>query len=875
MAQGQLATMPLMASHASSLSLSKDELHQIQQCERIVEFRDAILAGAHPRIKVPSQLAKQTLTSASPSTPAKESTGNTAQSVQARNSSASSTQHASLPGLGNPPPTNANLPARPYGSGSTEINPIFLEKSDDLIKAEIQLQRQRLERALRDEIDQRRASMKASAQSEPLADFDLSDVLSKALTLVQATAPLPANATLAANTSAASDSFDENSYYSSQHNSPDSSLRSSQAGNDPEGAARAEKHSAPSQPFDRQMQGQTNQESPSGLPSSLPHASATHQPQGQASTSMPSHARTIPSAADTAHYERYPSVGTTQRTEGGDNTGSTSGGGSGNASRSEESGVMDLDDGADKSVPAAGHQQLRGSLLEHQPSPLIEVRAQNISPIAPQPAHVSSLVTARGPAVDTPGMSILQGTTAQVAALRNEPNPVSSPDSSPQGGRNVERRKGKKKKHNLSNKKPARQAPETEPYIKPEPRSASPMSAPSFVRPQKRQRRQVGEEPRYAQPERQFSRSYREDGAAPAYETQEYRPRPVSQAMVTGEYGYGREYVEEPRIPSGAEYVQRVQSPGVYAVHTAPSEVYADSPASVDRYGREPTRYYRDAYEVTRMSVRPQAERGRSRSPVMRERGSPLMGPPKAPSGRVVVDPASGRRYYEPASVLRQPTGPPPRPGEPDIIYERAPIRAESRRPGLDPLDDDVLYQRTSPMYAAPRRVITQPEYAVADPHRVYRQREYSTRPMAPPGEEYAQVRNGTERRIMEEVAREFMMRAATARPAETVRYELPREYGRVQSVRPEQLPLQDFAAAPMHPEARREVIQPGPRSYSVRPVAEPHVRREYSVRPVEQQYYSQPVPPRGEAEVSYIERPRVAAPEVYYADEGPRPVYR
>ncbi|KAK2011197.1 hypothetical protein LZ32DRAFT_606749 [Colletotrichum eremochloae] len=892
MAQGQLASLPSMAN-GMLLGLSKDELHQIQQYEKIVHFRDAILAGSHPKIKVPKQSAPQAsatavATPSNASVPAKGTTESTTQEYQAGNvqSVVSKTQqHASLPGLGNPPPANANLPARPFVSaGNTEINPIFLQKSDDLIKAEIQLQRQRLERALRDEVDQRRASMKASAQSEPLADFDLSDVLSKALTLVQATASSSANTLAAANTSAASDSFDENSYYSSQHNSPDSSLRSSRPGNETDALAQAYKSSAADQPLEDNTQVQANQGAQVGLPSELSHASATHQPQGQALNSTPSQTRPIPGRADAGHgYSRYPSVGTTQRTEGGENTGaSTSGGGSGDTSRSEESGVMDLDDSADRSVPAAGQQQLRESMLTRQPSPLIQVRAPNISPLAPQPSHVGLLARARATCgIDAQDINIPQGTTAQVAALRNEPNVISSPDSSPQGGRNGEKRKGKKKKNNAnnaSNKRSARQAPD-EPYIKPEPHSPSPMSAPSFVRPQKRLRKQADEEPHYSPPGRQFSRSYRDEGAAPVYEPQEYRPRPVSQAVTSGDYGYGREYVEEPRVPNGAEYVRRVQSPGVYAVHSGPSEIYATSPAtSVDRYGREPRQYYRDGYEVMRMSARPMADRARSRSPIMRERASPLMGPPKAPPTRVVVDPATGRQYYEPVSVIRHSVAPPPlRSGEPEMIYERAPIRAESRRPGPDPRDDDVLYQRTSPIYAAPRRVVTQPEYAISDTHRVYRHREYSARSMAPPGEEYIPARGGLDqRRIIEEPPREYMMRATTARPAETVRYELPREYGRVQSVRPEQLPVQDYASAPVHPEALREVIQPGPRSYSVRPSEPQVIRREYSVRPMEQQqYYGQPLPARGEPEVSYIERPRVAAQEVYYADEAPRPLYR
>ncbi|TDZ16607.1 hypothetical protein Cob_v010530 [Colletotrichum orbiculare MAFF 240422] len=848
MAHSELAPTSAIAAQVPGLVLSKDDSHQIQQYERILQFRDAILAGAHPKIKLPTHLAKHTPSasaSSNPSTPAKETSGVTPQKAQAENLPpfASSTPVASsLPGLGNLPPTNANLPQRSFGSRSTEINPIFLEKSDDLIKAEIQLRRQRLERALRDEVDQRRASQKASSQSEPLVDLDLSDVLSKALTLVQATSSLPANITLAAaNNSAASDSFDENSYYSSQHNSPDSSTRSYRVERGLGPASQAHLSSKPLQPPESESQTQRVQPD---LPVSHPPSSAAHQPQGRAPTLMPARAQAVLDRPEPAPCDRSPSVGTTQRTQPGDTLG--------------------------ESTSGDRQQRRNDSLLVRQPSPLIQVRAPNISLVAPQPSHVSPLATAGAAAVGVQGMNISQGTTAQVAALRNQPNIISSPDSSPQGGRNGDRRKGKKKKN--QNRKAARQAPEAEPYIKPEPRSPSPINAPSFVRPQKRQRRQVEDEPRYAQPERQPSRAYRDEGAASFYEGQDYRPRPASQ-MVMRDYGYARSYVDDTRAPSGTEFVRQVQSPGMYAVHAAPSEIYATSPASTERY-REPARYYRDGYEVTRVSSRSHPDPERSRSPVMRERPSPQMGPPRAPPSRVVMDPVSGRRYFEPAGVVRPSVAPPPlRPGEPEMIYERPPVRAESRRPGLDPHDDEVLYQRTSPIYAAPRGVVTQPEYAASDPRRGHRQREYSTRPMVPPVEDFVQVRSGTERRVVE-MPREYLMRATTARPPETERYDIAREYGRVQSVRPEQFPMQDYAAAPMHPEALRDVVQPGARSYSVRPAAEPHVlRREYSVRPAEhyQHYYGQPVPARGEAEVSYIERPRVAVPDVYYADELPR----
>lgn len=60
----------------------------------------------------------------------------------------------------------------PLGHGSFDINPIFLEKSDELIKAELYLQRQRLERALKDEVDQKKAATKNPAQGETFLEFD-------------------------------------------------------------------------------------------------------------------------------------------------------------------------------------------------------------------------------------------------------------------------------------------------------------------------------------------------------------------------------------------------------------------------------------------------------------------------------------------------------------------------------------------------------------------------------------------------------------------------------------------------------------------------------------------------------------------------------
>ncbi|KAM0327912.1 hypothetical protein ACHAQA_005310 [Verticillium albo-atrum] len=877
MASTQLARGALPPAHHPS---TRDVLFEIQQCEKIVQFRDAIVAGTHPRIgasprsvgKLPhSNSASLPRPLAAPNAP-KQAAGATSQR-QNNNSQPFSTSAPStfVPGLGGPAsaPTAGTSSARAYGSAGAQIDPIFLEKSDDLIRAEIQLQRQRLERALRDEVDQRRIAQKASTQLETLADFNLHDVLSQALTLVQATAPQNADTNeVAANPEAASDSFDENSYYSSQHNSPDPSQASSQAGRQSDGVPKPQQDQLyyPTGPRSMAAAPYKQQQQPGALPPAA-RPIATYQQQGQSSTSAPQHPLSYPNTGFSAstsiragRNKQGPADGNTT----GDST--SYGDGSGEVSRSGSGNLMDLDEQSGRSVRNAGQRRLAEPFAPSQPSPIIV--AQDISPVAPQPFHVSSLTSAgrSQPAGQSPGF--IQGTTAQVAALRNVANTVSSPDSSPQGGRKGAKGKGKKK--DKKNKKAVPQSSDI-PYIKEEPHSPSPLSAPTFNRPQKRQKRQADDGQELHG--RQHAQTFRDDGALPhvpasAYPGPDhYRPQPASYAPAPGAYNYGApSYVEERRI-SGSVQPFPVQY-GSSEYYSAPAQ-----PGTADRYDREPQRVYRDAFEGPRMSSRPEISRVRSRSPTMRDHASPLMGPPRAPAARVVID-ASGRRYYEPqppGPIVRQSVPPPMRMDDAEIIYER-PLRAESRRP-VEYEEGGILYRRASPAYAAPRRVVTQPEYAT-DPHRAYRQREYSARPIPPPPmEEYVQVRSGPgqERGPVEGIPREYAMRATTARPVEAVRYEMPRDYERVQTVRPE-LPGHQAYPTPVRGGAHREMVQPPPRAYSVRPAESGAARREFSARPVDN-YYGYPV--RGDEGVSYVERPPGAPQDMSYGGEPHREMYR
>ncbi|PGH18324.1 hypothetical protein AJ80_04502 [Polytolypa hystricis UAMH7299] len=195
------------------------DLHELQQYEQIVKIHDDIFSGQHPRLKVPQHLIRKVTPRSiqTPPLPAPVEQSTAAQpKMHPLASSAQST-----------PLSNGSAAAITEATGShasatktiSEIDPIFLTKSDDLIRAEIQLQRQRIERNLRDHLDQKRLEYRQkTCLQESKPDFDVEEVLTKALELVK---PISTSDIDGANANtAASDSFDENSFYSSK--APDS-----------------------------------------------------------------------------------------------------------------------------------------------------------------------------------------------------------------------------------------------------------------------------------------------------------------------------------------------------------------------------------------------------------------------------------------------------------------------------------------------------------------------------------------------------------------------------------------------------------------------------------------------------------------------------
>lgn len=757
---------------------------------------------------------------------------------------------------------------------------------------------------MREQIEQQRIAAKALLQtSESLPEFDISDVFAKALTIVQPITSTSDVETPVGVQASTSDSFDENSFYSSRHDTPNLSSpegQKDQRDSISRGVISTDQRPVESYSSQNQTAGQEFATLGLSLPANIPTVQSSSQTQashsqhpanstGYAVQNQPMNVLTpnvseVPVSGDGRIHDPKGSKAAQTFT----------------TVQDESIAPPNIHHTAIQPyVQNTAPEIMKQPLATEDPSPLI--RSHNLSPVAPRPARVSPLATARNPPILQQPIALDEAPPAQVVALRNEPAGVSSStDSSPKGARSSGKRKERKKKRRRAASKDHAEQPES-PYIKPEPRSPSPFGAAPLPRPQKRPR-QGGQyaaelnydEPRYDQHAEVLdhppAQQYREPSRRPTYDRYDERyaegPRriPSRPGYVSERYEpvptfHPVERIEGDYVRSGdGYYPRRPRSPTVYAV-PYPSEegrmVRGVSRAAVDRRIHDEPKYYRESQMQTRASVHPDLDRDRSRSPIIRERRSPhAMGPPRQPV-RVVID-EYGREYIDPTPVpvLRQSVAPPIRPRDPEFYYER-PVRAVSSRVPVEYEDNGVIYRRFSPALPPARRVFTQPEYVSQPEYRPYRQREYSVRPMAPPGEGYVQIRGPEARETshFEGGPREYIPRAATGfRPGQE-RQELTREYvPRVQSVRPEP-PAREYAAS-VRPEARAEITAQAQREYSIRPL-EAVPRREHPAAAASgERYYDGPRPRPGE--VTYVERPApVESADVVYMDDGRREFYR
>lgn len=189
--------------------------------EKLIKLRNDVFANNHPSPKLPRQSGGLgnpfSASGPSPLPPLSSSqmTNGLHPPSQITNavSSPAATPHLTKP-LSNP-----FQPKSPYSQkvptpspGSSGLDPIFLTKSDVLVRAEIQQKRQRIERALEEQIHLRRKQK--MFDQEALPDFNATEVLKKAQELVK---PIKMHESSRTNGAASSsDSLDEKTLYSSQ-----------------------------------------------------------------------------------------------------------------------------------------------------------------------------------------------------------------------------------------------------------------------------------------------------------------------------------------------------------------------------------------------------------------------------------------------------------------------------------------------------------------------------------------------------------------------------------------------------------------------------------------------------------------------------------
>lgn len=186
--------------------------HYTEFYEKLLSLQKEVFAGKHPRIRLPESVLEQVSSRATQDVQA----SSTAQANGVTNNTASSANGTAAQDLSSvlfpPYTTNPGLPPIPTTTRpSSEIDPVLLTKSDVLIRSECALKRQRLERSLDDLVKAKKGQQRDKDNQEIDTRFDVEEILSQAHEIVKPVSGIPEHA--------ASDSIDEESYYSSKANS--------------------------------------------------------------------------------------------------------------------------------------------------------------------------------------------------------------------------------------------------------------------------------------------------------------------------------------------------------------------------------------------------------------------------------------------------------------------------------------------------------------------------------------------------------------------------------------------------------------------------------------------------------------------------------
>lgn len=716
--------------------LGEAESHALQQYEKIVRFRDDILAGKHATISVPKPLREAAL-----SLSTNIIHENSAKPLPGHNSTAFASNELRAVGPSSIVTPNTVPPI--------ESRSIPLSKTDELLRADLQLQRKQIEQELREDV-QRNRNKKHGPDAQGF--INASATLAAALILVpELNFPGQAEQGADNGNGPENDSFDDNTFYSSQHDTPEFQ---------------------PASPIPINSAAPTT-----SIPSALPLPTNT-----AAAKTIPARAqdgrRSVNKPRQLRTYDELTEAPTT--------------------TKKQPSAMPGLNNCIDKSVAvlsqpnttapfasaSAGGQtaptQPSSYIDLHPPSPLLQGNGRVLPSYLAHQLKPSEIPGLYG---GTQSFAPNTGAPAQVAALRSEPGSRTSPDSSSQGGQSKRKNRRKKRKSDKQTLESMPSFGSSTQHIKAEPRSPSPLHGPSYIRPNKRQRQlktqnqnasfddlsydparpSGSSKPNPLPQQAQYRQEQEQAGKAGTGMYFAAAPAVHSNTRAQGEYvtervitddGYRREYVQQSALP--CEYSSR----GTHMSRPVHPDTFQDGALP---YGNSP--------QNGRYSVHPE--------------GDTFHESARSQPARILVD-AYGREYIEPARhIVRHSMAPSPLPGEPDRLYERAPAQPLARYQGPGALEErGYMFAQPASPYAAPRRVLTQPEYVTYE-NRDGRFREYSTRPLAAQGE-FVPVR-AQEHRLYAEAGREYIGRAASMHPGEQARVSSGLgTYGHASSVRPE-----------------------------------------------------------------------------------------
>ncbi|KAF1913015.1 hypothetical protein BDU57DRAFT_521667 [Ampelomyces quisqualis] len=183
---------------------------------KLLQIRDDVFASKHPRIHLPAKVIEQVAPRLPQTTPPSRPATNGISNGFPASHLLPPRPDSSLQAC--PTANEVVSPApqtqRPYSaiSASSGIDPVLLTKSEHLIKAELQLKRQQIERLLKDQFDRKGRGHDADERE---AHLNVEECLMKA----QLRVPPVSGLRSTTNNSDGAESFDENSYYSSKADS--------------------------------------------------------------------------------------------------------------------------------------------------------------------------------------------------------------------------------------------------------------------------------------------------------------------------------------------------------------------------------------------------------------------------------------------------------------------------------------------------------------------------------------------------------------------------------------------------------------------------------------------------------------------------------